>query len=300
MSDKDGLLIAVDGGGSGCRARIVSARGQTIGQAQGGPANLRSNFQGACESVCDVVTSAFKAGHLRPEQQSEAVAWIGLAGAGEPDEAKAAAQHIRSTLGLAHVKVSSDRETTVEGALGQDDGVLALLGTGAFFAVQRGGTRHFVGGWGFLLGDECGGAWLGQQLLRQVAQAIDGMVRHSPLTHRTASYFNDDREHLIAFVRSATPADFGAFAPQLVEAAQQGDPVAAAIMERATGALVATLDKLQTRTAKALCLAGGLAPVYAARLPNVYRKILRPAKGTALDGAVALARSLAASKSAGS
>jgi len=132
-----------------------------------------------------------------------------------------------------------------------------------------------------------------------VAQAIDGMVKHSHLTHRTASYFNDDREHLIAFVRNATPADFGAFAPQLVEAAQQGDPVAAAIMERATGALVATLDKLQTRTAKTLCLAGGLAPVYAPRLPDVYRKILRPAKGTALDGAVALARSLAASKSAG-
>jgi glucosamine kinase len=41
-----------------------------------------------------------------------------------------------------------------------------------------------------------------------------------------------------------------------------------------------------------ICLLGGLGPIYAARLARRYGARLRPARGSAIDGALELARRL--------
>ena len=63
-------------------------------------------------------------------------------------------------------------------------GVLVLAGTGSLaYGVNRRG-RKLIGGWGYLLGDEGSGGWLGLEGLRAVVRAADGRGPATVLTDR--------------------------------------------------------------------------------------------------------------------
>ena len=44
-------LFGVDGGGSGCRVILTSIQGETLGKAEGGPANIETSFKTARENL---------------------------------------------------------------------------------------------------------------------------------------------------------------------------------------------------------------------------------------------------------
>jgi len=68
------ILIGVDGGGSGCRAVVADAAMNVLGEAEGGPANVSSDFEAAVSEVRRVVLAA--AGDLA----EDACIHMGLAG----------------------------------------------------------------------------------------------------------------------------------------------------------------------------------------------------------------------------
>ena len=80
---------------------------------------------------------------------------------------------------------SSDLEIALVGSLGQRQGILLLAGTGsAVYGVAPGGQRLQIGGWGYLLGDEGSGYWIGSQLLRHIIARHDqgASSKDDPLT----------------------------------------------------------------------------------------------------------------------
>ena len=288
MSGEPGLIVAVDGGGSGCRVRLTDFRGRELAAASGGPANIRTDFEAARANIMAAVRSAYAAIGADPARMCRDVALLGLAGAGHPDLAR----RMERALGFGRLRVVDDRETTVQGALGTADGTVALVGTGSFFVRRRNGQERRIGGWGLRLGDECGGAWLGRELLRAVARAEDGLIGHSPLTRSVLRRLEQETTGgLVGFATAASPGDLARLAPELVAAARADDPVAAEIMTRAVGLFCERLDALGT--AGDLHVLGGLAEAYVARLPERHRRRCRAPRGTALDGAVALALALA-------
>ena len=75
-------------------------------------------------------------------------------------------------LPAAQIALSSDVEIALVGALGQRLGIVVLAGTGsAAYGVNRAGDALLVGGWGYLLGDEGSGYWIGAEALRLLARA---------------------------------------------------------------------------------------------------------------------------------
>ncbi len=77
-------------------------------------------------------------------------------------------------LPAAQVALSSDVEIALVGALGRRLGIVVLAGTGsAAYGVNRAGESLLVGGWGYLLGDEGSGYWIGSEALRLLARAAD-------------------------------------------------------------------------------------------------------------------------------
>ncbi len=289
------LLIAVDGGGTGCRVRLCDGAGAELASAEGGPANVTTDFDLARANIDAAVRRAYEAAQIEPGHRAQDVAMLGLAGAGIGDYAK----QMEQALGFARARVTTDRETTVQGALGEGDGVVALLGTGSFFSARFRGQEHNIGGWGFRLGDEAGGAWLGRELLRRTLHALDGLMAHSQLTRDTSRRFSDRPAELVAFAQDATPAEFGRFAPEIAAAQAAGDTVAELIMDEAVRLICQRLDALGTHATGALYLLGGLATVYRPLLPMRYQELCKPPHGGALDGAVMLAqRDLAAARGA--
>jgi len=285
-SEQDTLIVAVDGGGSTCRVRIYRQSGDVLGEAQGQSANVNTNAVETQQNVQATIEAAYVDAALPTSRIPLDVVYLGLAGANASQNAAS----LGETLNFRQHCVVSDRLTTVAGALGEGDGAVAQLGTGSFFSVRQNGVLHEVGGWGFQLSDDCGGAYLGRKLLRAVVAAYDGLADRSKLTDEIIEKFGGTPRNLVAFVQSATPLDYGRLVLQLCAAQKNGDVVACRILEESVNKLVDVLDKLKVKSVGRLCLLGGVGPTYRRLLPPHYYDILVEPEGDALDGAFKLAK----------
>ncbi len=270
------LFLGVDGGGTGCRVRLVDAAGALLAEASAGPANISSDPEGALANILSASAAA-----LAGRDGAQVVAGLGLAGA----NASGAADWLAARLPFARARIVTDAHTMVLGALGPADGIVAAIGTGSVYAVQRAGLIRQIGGWGFTLGDEGSGAVLGRMLLGRALRAHDGVVAMTPLLAQVLAGFPRP-EAMVSFAVSARPADFARHAPTLFTGS---DPAATAILAEAAEDIIAAVARLQADGTAALPVAwtGGLGPLWRDRLGG--RWPLVPPLGGALDGAVRLA-----------
>lgn len=284
------IFLGLDGGGTGCRAVAVQADGTGTDVFAGGPANIFSGGDTAIQNIQDVVNRTL--GALAPtadidQIKPSVVAVLGLAGAVEVN----AGERIKQTLGLGSITVVGDVEASLNGAFQSGNGVMSAIGTGTVHASKLNGVMRRVGGYGFLLGDEGGGAWMGRELLSHALHARDGLIPHSDLTNEVWSEMGD-LGSLLTFARQSTPAEFGSYAPRIIAAEQAGDSTAKRIVEKATRWIEQSVQSLQPNgTPMPVAFTGGLGPFFANRLAN--RWLLTEPKGSALDGALWMARQTA-------
>ena len=276
-------LIAVDGGGTRCRFALLRAGMRT--KLQAGPANVSTDFDAAVATLRDGLDRLSEKAGLLPGEIDTAIGHLGLAGVVDAR----LGQRVARALGLRNAVVEDDRRSAVVGALGASDGTVMGVGTGSFLARQSGGKVTLLGGWGFRLGDEASGADLGRGLLRWILHAADGLVSATDLTNATLVELGGTPADVVAFAGGAAPSDFARLAPRIVEAAEAGDPAARALMQEGAAYLMRAAKALGWSAGEPLCPIGGLAPRYAPFLPSAATGSLVACKGTALDGALALA-----------
>ncbi len=282
------LVLGIDGGGTSCRAAVATDAGEVLGRAKSGAANIRTDLTGARASIVEAARLAFVDAGLDPDRVAETPALLGLAGS----NVGVYRQQIEAILPFERSMVESDALIALEGALGEGDGAIAILGTGTAYMVRRAGVARTVGGWGFLVGDQGSGARLGRDLFEETLLAYDAIRPASPLTRALLAVYSDSPRDIVEFTTSAKPGDFGGFAPMIFDHAARGDAVAEFILSRATGDIEQSLEVLDLRGEEPLCLLGGLAPLYAARLSDPFRARLRPPAQDALGGAIARAARL--------
>jgi glucosamine kinase len=270
------LFLGVDGGGTGCRAAVCDASGRVIGESRGGPSNIASDPDLARRNILEAALAAM------PDDADlgGTVAVMGLAGA---NVAQSVAR-FREGLPFRHLRIETDAMIGAKGALGEDDGIVAAIGTGSVYAVQRSGVVRQIGGWGLVLGDEGSGAWLGRTILSRCLRSLDGLAPRTELTDMLIAEFGGPDE-IVAFARDAQPTEFAAIAPRV---SASSDPAAEAVMREADTEVANAINSLQSRPRLPVVFLGGLGPVYAARLAG--RWPIAPSRGTALDGALRLAR----------
>jgi glucosamine kinase len=273
------LYLGLDGGGTGCRAAIADDQGHILGRGDGGPANINSDPQGATVSILAAATAAMVQANARP---TDLVAVLGLAGGGLAQPAAA----MQNRLPFARSLVVNDAVTAARGALGRSNGILVAMGTGSVLAVQRNGKLRQYGGRGFLMGDEGSGAVLGRTLLSLAMRAGDGFAPDSPLLVQIRDEFSG-HDGIIAFGNTASPAEFAALAPRIVVS---DDPQAQRIMQDAVTQISDAIRVLQAGQSLPVVCLGGLGDIYAARLAQDWD--VQPAKGTSVDGALAMARDI--------
>lgn len=270
------LFLGIDGGGTGCRAAVCDAAGRILREARGGPSNIATDPDGARANILAAARKALPPG----TDPQDVVAVMGLAGA----NVAGSVARFRQGLPFPRIRIETDALISAKGALGDRDGVVAAIGTGSVFAVQRGGLVRQIGGWGLVLGDEGSGAWLGRTVLARCLKALDGAVPMTPLLSQLLDRFGGG-DGIVAFAAKAAPAEFAALSPMVTGAE---DPAAAAVMARAVADVAEAIDLLQGGDRLPVVFLGGLGPAYAARLTGRW-----PAAeplGTALDGALSLAR----------
>lgn len=280
------LYLGVDGGGTGCRAAVCDAPGRILGEGAAGPANIWTDPEGALTNILAASRQALEAAAPRIDP-GDVIAALGLAGA----NVAGAAARLAPRLPFRRVRIESDAASAVKGALGSGDGVAAAIGTGSVFGSQRDGEVRVIGGWGFQLGDHGSGAALGRGLAVQALLAHDGEAGMTPVLAGLLAEHGGPAG-IVAWGKAATPADFARLAPRLLEADRAGDPAARMLLGAAERRVARAIDTLMGAEPAALRFLGGLGPVFAARLARRYGGLIRPALGTGLDGALAMARDL--------
>ena len=274
------LLIGVDGGGTSCRATLL-AEPTVRHDVVLGPANVSTDFDAALATINVALAQLAERAGLTMADLATATAHLGLAGVMSPAIAARVAAH----LPFAQATVTDDRPTTIAGALGEADGALAAIGTGSFIGRQVAGKIHGVGGWGFYIGDQSSGAWLLRRCLEEVMLSVDGFATHTDLSRTILKEHGDDPGQIVMFSLNSQPSDYARLARDVVAAAEAGDALGVRLMQEGAAYIRRALDVVGWTPSEALCLTGGLGPAYARwlNLPTVA------AKGTALDGALALA-----------
>lgn len=287
MIDHKQIYVGVDGGGTGCRA-VIGTANQVLGEGRGGSANVTSDPNSAIRSVLGAIDNACAAAGLH--DLSNAHAHIGLAGVLTAQQAGS----VRAAMPFGAASITDDRPTTLAGALGSNDGIVAAIGTGSFIGSRRGADFRYIGGWGLALGDEASAAWLGRSALSETLLACDGMQDETDLTKTVFDKFGDDANAIVDFATTATPADFGAFAPFVTDAGKTDDSIATRLMKDGGLYIELAFACLKPRKGEPFCLTGGLGPSYAPFLSPAAQEWLRPGEGSALDGALTLARGISA------
>lgn len=273
------FLLGLDGGGTGCRAALADGAGHILGAGAAGPANIVTDFDGA---LANILAAAGQAVAGSGVQFSQLHAVLGLAGANLPDYAR----RLAAALPFAGLRIESDAVIALKGAIGDEDGVVAAIGTGSVFAGQTAGRIVQIGGWGLVLGDEASGAWLGRTLVARALHAHDGLREATPLLGAVLAELGGAAA-AVEFARFARPADFGRYAPRLFAT---HDPAAMELLAEAENWIAAAIDQLSAGPAARVTFLGGLGAEFAGRLAGRYGAWIRPADGSALDGALRLAR----------
>lgn len=151
------------------------------------------------------------------------------------------------------------------------------------------GGSFAIGGYGFPISNEGSGAALGLSAVRHALRALDRRTKPTPLSAAITSRFGHETPRVIAWMDSATPTDYAAFAPVVFDFAEADDEITRSIVESAALHVEQFIETIFVRGAPRCSLAGGLAPRMRPWLRERTTARLSPAMGDPLSGALLLA-----------
>lgn len=255
-------FMGVDGGGSNLRVVIVNNDMQHIAQAQAGTANPSSiGREAASLRIRDTMWAALQQAGKPPI----AGVGIGIAGASAAYAEDWLREVVTAVLPDAFIAPSSDNEIALVGARGERFGGLLLAGTGSVaYGIDADGHCTQVGGWGYLLGDEGSGFWLGMEALRTLVREADG-TQPSPSALTPQLYdalrIKTAQDAINWLYHPLEIAQVARLARIVIETAADGDWRAVEIVAEASRYLALLAHTLMTRTGlrtEHLSFAGGL------------------------------------------
>jgi glucosamine kinase len=278
------LYLGVDAGATRCRARLRGADGAALAEAEGPAANAYVNFERAVAVARGVVAQTMARAGLSPSDTSCIQLGLGVAGVGSAQEA---ARFAAAFAEFKQTRVVNDAVAACLGAHGGEDGGLIIVGTGSAGCARVAGVETIVGGRGFHLGDDGSAARLGYEAARAAMRAADGLGPETDLTRQIRARFPDPLA-MLHWAVTATPRDYGEFAPPTLQAAAAGDPLARALVGDAAAAVAALVRRVEALGAPRVAMVGGLGEALRPYLdPQIAARILAP-RFDPTDGAIAL------------
>lgn len=249
--------LGVDGGGTKTHVAIMNDAREVIGEGTAGPSNpLRVGVETAVSNIVKATDQAMDEGGVLRVDVAAAV--LGLAGVRRADLKQSIRASFTEQIRIRKTTVITDAEIALFATTLGKPGLVVIAGTGSVcLGKNANGKMAIAGGWGPLAGDEGGGVGIAQTALHAVAKASDGRGIATVLSDRASEYFRaSGPENLIVAIYSPQVDNtrIAGFARFVVEAAQEGDAVAATILQEAGSELglaaCAVIDQLGLRRNK--------------------------------------------------
>ena len=229
-SNSSGYVLGIDAGGTKTVCLLADRDGRIISEARSTGANLQAVGELEVEKVLHEVME--RAIGDRPVLPS--VICLGSAGVDRADDATVIKSLMRRIGYKARIVIVNDALIALMAGLGHEPGVVIIAGTGSI-AYGHNGQGHAAraGGWGYVLGDEGSGYWIGRHALRAVVRHADGRGRETMLTPFVLEHFGVSKPQELVhaiYHRNLRPSAIAAVSHAVQQAAEAGDEVALTIL----------------------------------------------------------------------
>lgn len=281
------LFLGIDGGGTRCRARIVDAEGNVLGEGQAGPANTRLGIARVFGEVKNAAVAALGIAGRDESGLADIHAGIGLAGLSLQSDLE---KIIAEPHPFASLAVDTDAFAACLGAHRGADGGIMVLGTGSCGCGVLDGETYTVGGWGFLLADHGAGASVGREALKASLLAHDRVIPETGLSEHLLARFGNSPEKAVLWATTAEPAGYGEIARDVADFADRDDPLACRLMREAGADASKLIRTLAGHGLSRIALTGGFSAPLRPWFDADIETLLVDPLGDALDGAIILAR----------
>lgn len=233
------LVLGLDAGGTKTVCLLADGQGTVLGSARGGGANLQTQGELEVEKTLHDVMERAMAGR---RQIPDAVC-LGIAGVDRPGDA-AIIEGIMRRIGYKMATlVVNDALIALVAGVGDAPGIVIVSGTGSICYGRDGADGAArSGGWGYIIGDEGSGYWIGRRALAAVARHRDGRGPATSLSEAALSHFGvDSVPELVHEVHARDPQRHrvAGLAAAVQMAAEAGDRVAREIVDDAADELLA-------------------------------------------------------------
>ncbi|HYK42280.1 MAG TPA: BadF/BadG/BcrA/BcrD ATPase family protein [Thermoanaerobaculia bacterium] len=247
MSVNHPFVLGIDAGGTKTRALLADHSGSVIAAASGPGANLRTHGELQVEKVLHSLVERTEA---EAGVRAEAIA-LGIAGADRPDDQEVLRAILRRMGFKERVVVTNDARIAFVAGSQRRVGLALVCGTGSIaWGRNSRGEIARAGGWGWHVGDEGSGFWIGERAIRAALRASDGRGSETALTAALLEHFG--LAHIDQLVRRVYDSEYprhevALFAVRVAAAAAAGDAVAASILGDAARELVLAAESVVAR-----------------------------------------------------
>jgi N-acetylglucosamine kinase-like BadF-type ATPase len=242
-------VLGIDAGGTKTVCLLADDQGAILAEARGGGANLQAHGELEVEKVLHhVMDTAIGSRDVRP-----VAICLGIAGVDRPQDAESVRGIMRRIGAKARTLVVNDALVALVAGAGAEDtpGVVIIAGTGSIAYGRDGSGRAArAGGWGYLLGDEGSGFWVGRRALSAIVRAADGRGPSTQLSELVMTRLQPVRpSDLIreTYYRDLRRTAIAGLAPLVQQARDAGDAVAAEILNQAANELTAAAASVVSR-----------------------------------------------------
>lgn len=238
-------VIGVDGGGTKTELVLIDMAGNYIGRARVGSSNYQAiGAEKLKQTMLEGFAELLKSTNVI-DQKIDHI-FLGLAGAGRESDRKEIKALFNNTEFQDKISVDSDAIVALSGAFGTSPGIIIISGTGAIcFGKNSEGRVVRSGGWGYLLGDEGSGYYIGRKAILAALKYFDGRGDKTSLRAALENHFKLPSIELIIppiYQNKIDRVAIAELAPIVFEYANRGDSVAEDII-RGTGRELGKLAK---------------------------------------------------------
>lgn len=274
------VIVAVDGGGSRCRLAAFNQSGDLLARVNvSSPASLSLAPQAAWHSIAQGLSKL--AAKLNKESSWKPdLLMMGLAGAHRQSRKDIIIQLIPQAI---NYRLVSDSHAQLVGASGGEPGVCLAVGTGSILHWLDSEARFgMAGGWGYPVGDQGSGAWLGMQALQYYVWHLDGRHVESAFFETLADRVGTDVTDIQHWTTHSNSSVLAQLAPIVFEHAANGDTLAQSIVKEAVRHCISLVtiapDDLP------VYVVGGVGEQLRSLLEHELQGRLHKAKGDAIHG----------------
>ncbi|MES2393740.1 MAG: BadF/BadG/BcrA/BcrD ATPase family protein [Acidobacteriota bacterium] len=245
------LFLAIDAGGTKTRCWIADNR-NVLGQSSCGTVKIMTvGEETATLRLQDLVHAAAKSANI--DLHSIKRTAVGLAGIGGANT-REWAQRTLAALVPGEILISGDEEIALDAAFHRGPGILVIAGTGSNVVGRCADGRRFnAGGWGPMLGDEGSGGWIGLQAIRSALRARDRGIDTCLLREIEAFWELSSLAELVAKANHRPRPDFAELAKVVADCADNGDTLAASVLDRAGEELADQVSLVASKMHAANC-----------------------------------------------